>query len=139
LHPQIHHHSSVFIESLLLLNRQNIHPTQVFVQVHPGFFDLVVIHERKLHFYNTFAYSSSEDFIYFLLFTFEQLHLLPEQTPVTLSGEIQKNSAIYEIMFKYIRNLNFAAASSQVSDSYILQDMDAWLYQNLFNTILCEL
>jgi hypothetical protein len=139
LHPRIHHHSSVLIGSLLLVNRHSINPMQVYVNVHSGFFDLVVINDRKLRFYNSFAYSSAEDFIYFVLFAFEQLKLLPEQAIVTLSGEIVKNSAIYEILYKYIRNLNFAEPVAQVTDSYILQDIPACFYQILFNTILCEL
>jgi hypothetical protein len=139
LHPQIHHHSSVFIESFLLIKRHSIEPMQVFVNVHSGFFDMVVIHDRKLRFHNSFAYSTAEDFIYFVLFVFEQLKLLPEKVLVTLSGEILKNSAIYEIMYKYIRNLDFAVPIAQVNDSYILQDVAAYQYQTLFNTILCEL
>ncbi len=139
LHPQIHHHSSVFIESLLLVNRNSINPMQVYVNVHSDFFDLAVINDRKLRFYNTFAYTSAEDFIYFVLFSFEQLKLLPEQAAVTLSGEIAKNSTIYDILYKYIRTLTFAEPLAQVTDSYILHDVPACFSQILFNTILCEL
>ena len=139
LHPRIHHHSSVLVESLLLLNRHNINPMQVFVNVHSGFFDMAVINERKLLFYNSFAYNTAEDFIYFVLFVFEQLKLLPEKVLVTLSGQVIKNSAIYDIMYKYIRNVAFAGPIGQVTESYILQDIAAYQYQTLFNTILCEL
>jgi hypothetical protein len=139
LHPLIHHHSSVLVESLLILNRHNINPTQVFVNVHNGFFDMVVIHERKLHFYNSFSYSTAEDFIYFVLFAFEQLKLLPERVLVTLSGEIVQHSAIYDILYKYVRNIAFAGPIGQVTESYILQDIPAYQYQTLFNTVLCEL
>ena len=139
LHPRIHHHASVLVESLLLLNRHNINPIQVFVNVHSGFFDMVVINERKLRFYNSFAYNTAEDFIYFVLFVFEQLKLMPEKDLVTLSGQILQHSPIYDIMYKYIRNLAFAGPIGQVTESYILQDIEAWQYQTLFNTILCEL
>jgi hypothetical protein len=64
---------------------------------------------------------------------------MPEQVMVTLSGEIVKNSAIFEIMYKYIRNISFAEPISQVTNSYILQDIEAYRYQNLFNAMLCEL
>jgi len=139
LHPRIHHHASVLIETLLLLNRHNINPMQVFVNVHTGFFDMVVINERKLRFYNSFAYNSVEDFIYFVLYVFEQLKLMPEKDMVTLSGQILKNSPIYDIMYKYIRYLTFAGPIGQVTESYILQDIEAYQYQTLFNSILCEL
>jgi len=139
LHPQIHNHASVFIESLLLTKRHSIEPMQVFVNVHSGFFDMVVIHDRKLRFSNSFAYATAEDFIYFVLFVFEQLKLLPEKNHVVLSGEIVKDSAIFEILYKYIRNISFAEPISEVANSYILQDIAAYQTQNLFNTILCEL
>jgi hypothetical protein len=139
LHPRVHHHSSVLIESLLLLNRHNINPMQVYVNVHSGFFDMVVINDRKLRFYNSFAYSTAEDFIYFVLFVFEQLKLMPEKILITLSGEIETNSAVYDILYKYVRNLTFAGPIGQVTESYILKDVATYQFQNLFNTILCEL
>jgi hypothetical protein len=137
--PAIHHHASILIESLMLLNKHNINPTQVYVNVHEGFFDILVFRERKLLFCNSFAYNSAEDFIYFVLFTFEQLKLQPEKEMVTLSGEIVKDSGVYEIMYKYIRNLSFGKAIEQAQNSYILQNVPEHRHQNLFNTILCEL
>ncbi len=139
LRPLMHHHASVLVEALLVLNRNNINPQQVFVNVHAGFFDLVVIEDRKLRFCNSFAFSSAEDFIYFVLFVFEQLKIIPGQTTLTLSGDILKNSAIYDILYKYIRQIDFAQPIEQVRDSYILLDLPTYQYQNLFNTILCEL
>lgn len=139
IHGQVHHHSSVLIESLLLLNKHDLSPMQIHINVHSGFFDMVVIKDRKLIFYNSFAYSSAEDFIYFVLFVFEQLKISPDQSIVNISGEIEKNSAVYDILFKYIRNIAFAQPIPQISNSYILQDMPSYMYQYLFNAILCEL
>ncbi len=135
----IHHHASVFIESLLLQNKNNIVPQMVFVQVHAAFFDIMVLENRRLKFYNTFAYKTAEDFMYFVLLVFGQLKMSPEQTGVTLMGEIVKISALYELLYKYIRNLQFVKAGEMFASSHILNNVSPHLFYSLFNTVLCEL
>lgn len=61
---------------------------------------------NKLILFNSFEYSSPEDFIYYILFTFEQLQLNPDSVSVKLLGTISKDSAYFEIAYKYIRNCN---------------------------------
>ena len=139
LKAHLNHHASVLVESLLIQHKHNLTPMQVFINVHTAFFDMVVINDRRLLFYNSFAYNTAEDFIYFVLFTFEQLKMTGENARVTLSGEIVKNSGVYEILHKYIRNLEFAGPTEPISHSYILQDLPAHVYQNLFSAVLCEL
>lgn len=79
----------------------------VYCNVHSNYMQLIVLRDRKLMFANIFLYQTPEDFGYYLLATYKQLHLDPESVPIVLSGEIMKQSQIYQIMFKYIRHINF--------------------------------
>jgi hypothetical protein len=94
----------------------------------------VVLEGKNLLFYNTFNYHSAEDFIYYLLFVCEQLHLNPEKTELQLLGEIEKNSAIHLITQKYVRHVQFGERADQADYSYQLQALPKHSYFTLFNT-----
>jgi len=136
---RIRHHASVFIESLMIYSKHSLRPKQVFINVHHGFFDLAVTANGRLMFYNTFGYKTAGDFIYFVLFVFGQLKLSPESDGVIVSGEIVKNSALYDVLYKYVRMVEFAAPGVQYANSHILNDVPSHTIHNLVNAVLCEL
>ena len=72
-----------------------------------GYYDLVVIKDGALVLSNTFKYDTPEDFIYYLLFTAEQLNLNPSEFKLVLLGEINKESQEYKITYTYIKNVEF--------------------------------
>ena len=55
-----------------------------------GHFEIIVIANKKLQLYNTFQFTSKEDFIYYVLFTAEQLKLNPEKFELLLLGSDRK-------------------------------------------------
>ncbi|MCK9616733.1 MAG: DUF3822 family protein [Lentimicrobiaceae bacterium] len=103
----IYHHASIFIESILLLFKNSSENPQIFINVRTGLFDIVILKERKLHFFNTFSYTTKEDFLYYLIFVMEQLLLNPESAEICLMGSIEKDSSIFEMMYRYVRNIRF--------------------------------
>ena len=100
------HHSTVLIDKLILHSKNNTE-TQFFVNVAATNFDIVVIKNSKLIFYNSFSFTTKEDFIYYILFTAEQLQLNPETFLLYFIGDIEKDSEIYQITYQYIRNVDF--------------------------------
>lgn len=100
------HHSTVLIDKLILHAKNNTEK-QFFVNVASSTFDIVVIENSKLLFYNSFSFNTKEDFIYYILFTAEQLKLNPEKFLLYFIGDIEKNSEIYHITHQYIRNVDF--------------------------------
>lgn len=100
------HVSSILIESILQLEK-NAETSKVYVNVNSNYFELIIVENTKLLFYNTFEYSSKEDFIYFILFTAEQLGLNPEVFYLVFIGDIDKEDECYKIAYKYIRNISF--------------------------------
>lgn len=100
------HVTSVLIESILQIEKGSASP-KVYINVSSNHFEIIVIENDKLLLYNTFTYSSKEDFIYYILFTAEQLDLDPETLNLILIGDITENDELYNITYKYIRNISF--------------------------------
>ena len=98
------HHGTILLDSLLNFHNKGKSPI-CYVHVDGNQIDLTVIENKKLLFYNSFVISSKEDFIYYLLFTLEQLKLDPESTKVRLFGTISEGDEFYEIGYEYIQNI----------------------------------
>lgn len=98
------HFSTLFIEYLTVQQQKN-RGIEAFVHVHGNLFELLVLNDNTIIHHNVFTFSSSEDFIYYILFSFEQLKQDPEFIPLKLFGEISKESELFKIAYKYIRNV----------------------------------
>lgn len=98
------HHSALLINSLLV-HGKNAMKEKMFIHINEHQFDIVVIDKSTLKLFNTFDYSSKEDFIYYILFAAEQLELNPETIELVLLGDIHKESELFEIAYKYVRHV----------------------------------
>jgi hypothetical protein len=130
------HHSTVLIEDILRLNK-NKDGKKIFVHVQPSHFEIIITGDKKLIFYNSFQYQTSEDFIYYLLFACEQLKFNPENLELILIGQIERNSAIYSLLYKYIRNIKFGSKSESFEYSYKLKDLPDHFFYSLFSQCHC--
>ncbi|WP_237587851.1 DUF3822 family protein [Polaribacter sargassicola] len=106
------HHTSVLIENLI--NSYQLAEKALFVNVSKSTFDIIVLDQKKLIFSNTFSFLTKEDFIYYILFTFEQLNLNVEEIPLYFTGDIEKESEIYKITYQYIRNVSFLESKNTI-------------------------
>lgn len=97
------HANTVLVNKLLDLSKNN-EERKMFVHVSDTHFEIVVIQNQKLQLYNTFEYKTPEDFIYYILFTAEQLQLNPENFKLELLGKIAEGDPLYDIAYKYVRN-----------------------------------
>lgn len=99
------HANTILVNKLLDLSKNN-EERKMFVHVSDTHFEIVIIQNQKLQLYNTFEYKTPEDFIYYILFTAEQLQLNPENFRLDLLGKISEGDALYDMAFKYVRNTN---------------------------------
>ena len=100
------HFSTILVETLVSIYKYSLVP-HMFVNVCKNHFEIVVISNRKLQLYNTFDYTTKQDFIYYILFVAEQLNLNPEQFELQLLGAIKKDDDLYNIAHKYVKNISF--------------------------------
>lgn len=100
------HSLSVLIESLLSLTQDSGSP-KLYLHSHLSSYELVVIEDNKLILANSFEYDTKEDFLYYILFTAEQLKLDPLNMDLILLGDITKDSEEYKMAWNYVRNISF--------------------------------
>lgn len=105
------HCVSVLVEGFLKLNQNQEKEAKVYLNNHTWGYDLVIIQQGKLLFVNSFHCKTKEDFIYYLLFTAEQLELDPTTFELILLGHISKNSDYYNMAYTYIKNISFLETS----------------------------
>lgn len=108
------HHASLLIKKLFLKSNSKLH---FYVNVSHSTFDIVVVKGANLKFFNIFEYETKEDFIYHILFTLEQLELSSEETMLTLTGDIEKSSDLFKILYKYVRNITFLNSKNAIFDN----------------------
>lgn len=113
------HSSTVLLQSLLDVYRYSEKP-HFFVYVRETHFDLVAIANNQLQLFNSFTCENKADFIYYILFTAEQLNFNPEYFELVLVGNVIKNDALYEMAYQYIRNVTLIESRSNLllNDSF---------------------
>lgn len=105
------HSGSVMIESLLS-GQNNDKDATCYVHVAHNQMEVTVKKQKKLLLYNSFDFTTKEDFIYYLLFTFEQLQLDIETTKLKLFGDVEEDDAIYNISYQYVKHVSIFVPST---------------------------
>ena len=99
------HFSTTLLSNLLNTYKFSEHP-HLFVHLEKSRMYLVAISNSKLQLYNSFSFSTQEDFIYYILFVLEQLSMDPETVELVLSGQIDIDSPLYKIAYTYVRKIS---------------------------------
>lgn len=79
--------------------------TRAYVHIKDRHYSLLIINGGRLLLLNDYPYSTPEDYLYYLLFSFEQLGLSPEETELVLMGQINRDDELFEISYRYIRHV----------------------------------
>ena len=126
------HSSTLFINSVTHDLKQE---TQVFVNVRSHDFDMVILKEGHLFFFNNFKYDTKEDFAYFLLFAMDQNGLSRQETTVQFSGLILPSSEIIDLCRHYVKNLIFVDDPHVLQVSDALKDVPFQYYYTLYHSL----
>ena len=126
------HISSVLIGNIWM-NVKNIAGRKVFLNLREGQFDLLVFEGKQLKYCNAFHFLTPEDITYYVIFVFEQLNLNPEEISLALLGNVEKFSPVFDLLFRYIRNIEFVSRNEGFNYSYLFNDVPAHFYYTLLN------
>ena len=130
------HDSSIIIESLI--HQFKLHEGEkVYISVQKKSFDITILDRKHLKFFNSFSYKAAQDLIYYLLFSMEQLQLNPDQTPLMIFGEIEEDSEIYKLLYKYVRNVSFIKRNPNYNYSFVFDQIQEHYFYKLLNQHLC--
>ncbi|MCW5520795.1 DUF3822 family protein [Aureitalea sp. L0-47] len=106
------HVASVMLNLVPSANRFSESP-EVFIYVDRASFQMVIQKNGELQLCNAYPYTTPEDFIYYVLFCFEQLELNPDSVKVTFLGMVSEHDSLYEIAYTYIRNIDFMETTDE--------------------------
>lgn len=133
---KIVHELAISIETALR-DFKTLSENRLIINVHKNHFDFLYLKEGKLDFVNTFQFLEKEDFLYFLLFTCEQLQINPHEIQTFLLGEIKKGSELHQLLFQYIKHLEFGSRNKNIKIAHGLNGIPNHYYYNTFNQYLC--
>lgn len=103
----VYKHASTILINTILQKTKTSDVSEVYININNSTIELIVANKAQLLLFNVFEYNSKEDFIYYVLFVFEQLKLNVETTPIKLSGRVDKDDDIYSMIYTYIRHIDF--------------------------------
>lgn len=132
------HVSTILAETLVKEFSERNSETRTFVNVKNNTFELTIIDGSKLILHNYFSFSTKEDFLYFILFTFEQLKIDNETVPLYFMGLIEEKSPIVELCSRYVRNIRFFNRNNNLNYCKELDSIPYFYYYILYSSILCE-
>ena len=129
------HHIKPLLYSAFLTSERNT-GRYIQVNIEDTFFNLVIIENNKLEFFNTFRYRNASDILYYLMFTFEKLGISSKET-VFLSGEIEHGDELHTNLSTYAGNIKYINPEGNYSLSYVFDPLSLHRYGNLFNIVNC--
>lgn len=135
---KVYHSSSILIKKLLKEFSGRNPETRAFVNVKNNSYELIIINNDKLVFHNYFNFNTKEDFLYFILFTFDQLNIDNESIPLYFLGFIEEKSPVVELCSRYIRNIRFFNRDNDFNYINELNSVPYYYYYTLYSFISCE-
>lgn len=94
----------------------------------------VAVFERKnLLYYNSFIFGDPADALYFVLLAYDQFKLDTGAQPLSLSGGVTADSAIWRLLARYIRQIRFVS----LPEGYNLPDALRSWPPHLFYELAC--
>jgi hypothetical protein len=131
------HQTSALIEGAIHQSERQ-GPRRLFLSVGPQELSIVVIRDKQPEFCNVFAFSTPEDFIYYVILVMQELNLNPDEDLVTVWGDLMHDSVLFNVLRKYIRYVRFGNRPYDLGYSYRLNDVFEYRYFELFSLHLCE-
>jgi len=104
-----------------------------YLYINDNVLNIFVLKNQKLIFNNSFNFESTTDILYFTLFSFEQLKLDTETVNLKLYGEIIKNDEIHQLLYEYIRYIDFGSKPKNLNISSEFNSIKDHQFYGLFS------
>ncbi len=117
------HTGTVMVEALLKAHGQSSEII-CYVYLCDRQMEITVLSAKQLLLYNSFQYDSAEDFLYYLLFTLEQLKLDTESIKMRLFGDVELEDQYYNAAFQYIQHLSLFVPPNDLLSEELVNDIE---------------
>lgn len=135
--PQILHYSQALLLGMNLQTHLDS-GKRMWLNIRSGKIDIVVSENKKLLLLNSYSWEKNEDILYYTLFVCEQMEMNPEKFLLSVTGEIEEDSPVYQLLGKYIRNLTIPGIPVSQQPAFPDFEIPFHHYSVLFNLALCE-
>ena len=126
---------SVFIQFSVMENRKHS-DANLFLNLHRGSVDLVVVVNGKLQIANTYPFRNEDEFLYFVLGVYDLFGLDQYKSVTTVGGVLDEG--LLSALRRYLKNVRIAAKPASLSEAFEKVE-NPERYLNLFNIPLCVL
>lgn len=124
-------------ETRLAISRPGTSRNQVIINLQKDFFDLIVLEKNNLKLCNTFEIKGENDLVYFTLFVFEQLQLIPASTDVQVIGTHPDLTRLLQTLGRYIKHVKQPGLPGSFQYSYLFKNVPGSRFQNLLSLPSC--
>ena len=124
------HLLNTMIEGIL----QEKKPNGMHLYFEEGFVSMIYFKDNKLQFCNKFAYKTTQDLVYHVLFVMNELGLQNAETPVIFYGEITMFSEGYVMLARSLKNICFAKNPNKLIYSQYFDQLPEHRYFSLFSS-----
>ena len=125
---------SILIEQYSKLNNEK---KNTYIYLNEQKVSVTIFNGDKMIFNNSFKFTSKEDLLYYVLFSFEQLNISPDTINVTVFGNIEGTDESFSLMYEYIRNIKLGKRPHQFIFPTEFNPLADHKYFGLFTQILC--
>lgn len=136
--PQHQSKHTLCVLSQLLLTYEDLTHEDVLVYIKDDSLSLLIKNKQTLLLTNTYAIKSTEDILYYLLFSLEQYELNPLFVKIVLIGNINTASPLANSIKKYIKHVRFGIGNKLI-DWTEVKGMPQHYYYSILNRLFCEL
>lgn len=133
----IAHQASLFLQAVL---QEEPYESDIngYVNVNSRSFDLALIQEGRIVFFNNFPFRTKDDFIYYLMFTLEQQGLADQDIPIHFTGLITNQSEIIRLCERYLNRIRFIRPNGSVNVEMALNGTPFQYYYIPYQSLSCE-
>lgn len=126
------HLTVAFINSCTKTNTDSI-----FIDFRSGEFLVLVFKKEQLQLVQYYLFTNLADILYYLLKICEQLELSQDNVRIIISGLIEKDSAIYEELYKYFLNIEFEKSNKSVNFIDAFNEFPEYYFTSISKIITC--
>lgn len=130
------HISAPFLDQLIKENTQS--ENRVFVNFIQSHIEIIAFSKGKLQLCNCYPVKTAEDAIYFIVSVYESLSFNTEIVPLVMGGDVHADSKIYNLIDRYIGNIEWMKRSERYKYDAALQELPNNYFINQFTSLECE-
>jgi len=134
--PVVSHAFSCYLNQLSYWGRDLVSGNHIFVNAMKQSLFIAYFRNDELVYANIYDFKTAEDFLYYILLIYNEFKLAPEEVPIHITGKLEAGSKLYNIIFRYIKNIDFFENENVLFP--VIPDFSPHMYFDLFSLYSCE-